>query len=62
MKPQDLSLAKDPDLRASLPALQRAAEIAKKIAMQTSTSIVVVQDGRLVHLSADELRSALPDV
>ena len=56
MSAQDLSKAKDPDLRASLAALQRAAAEARKIAIQTNTHIVVVKDGKLVRLSADELR------
>ena len=57
MKNQDISQAKDPDLRASLVAMQRAAELAKQIAIQTNTSIVTVQDGQIVHISAQELRN-----
>ena len=58
MSAQDFSKAKDPDLRASLAALQRAAAEARKIAIQTGTHIVVMKDGKLVRLSADELRQA----
>lgn len=58
MNAQDLSKAKDPDLRASLAALQRAATEARKIAIQTDTHIVVMEDGKLVRLSADQLRHA----
>ena len=57
MKVKDISQAKDPDLRASFVALQRAAELAKQIAIQTDTSIVTVQDGQIVHISAQELRN-----
>ena len=57
MKLQDISQAKDPDLRASLFAMQRAAELAKQIAIQTNTSIVTVQDGQIVHIPAQELRN-----
>jgi hypothetical protein len=57
MKLQDISQAKDPDLRASFVAMQRAAELAKQIAIQTDTSIVTVQDGQIVHISAQELRN-----
>jgi len=32
MKAQDLSKAKDPDLRASLAAMRRAAALARKVA------------------------------
>ena len=56
MKAKDLSTAKDPELRGSLAAMQRAAAMARKIAIQTNTAIVVVQDGKVVHISADQLR------
>lgn len=52
MKPKDLSLAKNPDLRASFAALQRAAELARKVAVQTDTAIVVVENGRLIRIPA----------
>lgn len=50
--------AKDPDLRASLKALRRAAQLARKTAIQTDTSIVIVQDGKMVRLTAQELRES----
>ena len=56
MSTQDISKAKNPDLRGSLAAMQRAAKLARKVAVQTDTGIVLVQDGKLVHISADELR------
>lgn len=56
MKTKDISEARDPDLRASMAALQRAAALARKTAIQTDTGIVVVKGGRLVRISADELR------
>ena len=56
MKSQDLSQAKDPDLRASLAAIQRAAQLARRTAIQTETGIVIVRDGKIVHISAEELR------
>ncbi len=56
MNGNDLSKAKDPDVRASLGALRRAAQLARQIAIQTETSLVVVSDGRLLRISADELR------
>jgi hypothetical protein len=54
---QDLSKAKKPDLRASLAAMQRAAEQARKIAIRTDTALVVVRDGKLMRIPADELRA-----
>ena len=56
MKPQDLSKARNPDLRASLAAMVRAAELARQIAVQTGTAIVVVRDGKPVRITAEELR------
>jgi len=56
MKPQDLSKARNPDLRASLAAMLRAAELARQTALQTGTAIVVVREGKLVRITAEELR------
>ncbi len=56
MTPQDLSKAKNPDLRASLAAMQRAAELARKTAVQTDTAIVIVKDGKLLRIPAEQLR------
>lgn len=56
MNANDISNAKDPDLRASLVALRRAAQQARKTAIQTETNLVIVKDGRMQRISADELR------
>lgn len=56
MKPQELSKARNPDLRASLAAMLRAAELARQTALQTGTAIVVVRDGKPVRITAEELR------
>lgn len=56
MNANDISNAKDPDLRASLGALRRAAQQARKTAIQTETNLVIVKDGRMQRISADELR------
>lgn len=55
MSPQDLPQAKNPDLRASLEAMRRAADMARRTAIQTDTGIVRVEDGRPVHVSAEQL-------
>jgi predicted ABC-type ATPase len=52
----DLAKAKDPDVRGSLAAMRRAAAMARKIAVQTDTGIVIVRDGKPVVISAQELR------
>jgi hypothetical protein len=56
MTQQELAKAKDPDLRFSLQAMRRAALQARKIAIQTETSIIIVQNEQLVRLSAEVLR------
>jgi hypothetical protein len=61
MKAQDLSKAKSPELRASLAALRRAGALARKTAIQTDTDLVIVQDGKLVRISADQLRREAQD-
>lgn len=54
----EIQNAKDPDLRASLNALRRAAQLARKTAIQTDTSIIVVREGKMVRITAEELRQA----
>ena len=51
-----ISEAKDPYLRSSLTALRRASALARKVAIQTDTGIVVVVDGKIVEINADVLR------
>lgn len=52
---KDISKAKNPDLRASLAAMRRAAEMARKVAIQTDTEIIVVRGGKPVRIPAAEL-------
>lgn len=56
MTNKDISKAKDPDLRNALVALRRASLMARKTAIDTGTNIVLVKDGRMIRISADELR------
>ena len=56
MNANDLANAKDPDVRASLQALQRAAQLARQTAIQTETHLIIVKDGQMLRISADELR------
>ncbi len=52
--------AKDPNLPASVAAMNRAAEAARKIAIQTGTNLIVVKDGLLVRIPPEVLRKATP--
>ena len=55
MNANDLSQAKNPDVRAALGALRRAAHSARKTAIQTNTHLVIVKDGRVQRIAASEL-------
>jgi hypothetical protein len=57
MTQKDISKAKNPDLRASMTAMRRAAALARRTAIQTDTAIVLVRDGKPVRISAAELRA-----
>lgn len=61
MKAQDLSKAKSPELRASLVALRRAGALARKTAIETDTDLVIVKDGKLIRISAEQLRREARD-
>ena len=56
MSTHDISTAKDPGLRASMVAMQRAAALARQTAIQTETHVVIMEDEKIVRISADELR------
>ena len=56
MMQNDLSRAKNPDLRSSMIAMRRAAAMARETAIRTGTEIVVVRDGKPVRIPAEQLR------
>lgn len=56
MTQHELWAARNPDLRASLAAMLRAAEMARETAIQTNTEIVLAKDGKPLHITAEELR------
>ena len=58
MTMKDIQEAKDPDLRASAAAMKRAAEAARKTAIQTGTNLIIVKDGKLTRIPAHALREA----
>lgn len=55
MTQQELSKARNADLRASLEAMRRAAQRAREIAIQTHTAIVILKDGKVQRVPAEEL-------
>lgn len=58
MTMKNIQEAKDPDLRASAAAMSRAAEAARKTAIQTGTNLIIVRDGKLTRISAQVLRES----
>ncbi len=54
MTQQELSKARNPDLRASLAAMLRAAELARQTAFQTGTAIIIVRGGKLLRIPAKQ--------
>jgi hypothetical protein len=61
MMQKELSAAKDQDLIASLPAMRRAARMAREQAILTGTAIVVMEGDRLVRIPAEEIRKQSQD-
>ena len=57
---RDISEARNPDMRESMAAMRRAAEMARTTAIQTGTGIVVSRDGKPVRISAAQLRANRP--
>jgi len=57
MKNKSIEQAKNPLLARAYPALVRAAEQARKLAMQTGTKIVVMRAGRIQHLSPNSSKA-----
>ncbi len=62
MTQQELFKAKDQDLIFSVAAINRAAALARQVAVQTGTAIVVCKDGKIIRRTAAELLASLePD-
>ena len=58
MTQHELSKAKDKDLITSLIAIKRAAGMARKVAMQTGTAIVISENQKIVRRTAAQLQAA----
>jgi len=61
MKKGSLQSARDPIIRGSLNALQRAALRARETAVRTQTDLIVERDGRVERITPIELTAAEPD-
>ncbi|AFY60253.1 hypothetical protein [Synechococcus sp. PCC 6312] len=56
MDKKDIANAKNPDLPASMDALRRASGLAIQTAIQTNTAIVIMENGKIVRISGEELK------
>ena len=52
---KDIREARDPAMRGSLAALERAAEDARRIAIQTGTELIVMRNGQICRLQPEEI-------
>jgi len=59
---KDIREARDPAMRRSLAALQRAAEDARRIAIQTGTELIVMRNGQICRLPPEEIAKLPPVV
>ena len=53
---RDLQEARDPDIRGSVAAMNRAAQSAREIAIQTNTDLIIMKNDNIVRISPEELR------
>ncbi|GAB1410348.1 hypothetical protein MASR1M90_15020 [Desulfovibrionales bacterium] len=51
----DINNAKDKMLQASVVALQRASKMARKIAIQTQTDLIIFEAGHIMRIPAQKL-------
>jgi len=59
---KDIREARDPAMRGSLAALERAAEDARRIAIQTGTELIVMRSGQICRLPPEEIAKLPPVV
>jgi len=52
----------DPAIRGALAALERAAEDARRIAVQTGTELIVMRNGQICRLPPEEIAKLPPVV
>jgi hypothetical protein len=59
---KDIRECSDPVMRSSMAAIQRAAEEARRIAIQTGTELIIMRDGEICSLSPEEIAKLPPVV
>jgi len=56
MNQKKIELAKDPDLAGSWVAIRRAAKRAAQVAVSTNTELVVLRNGKCVHVKPSDVK------
>lgn len=59
---KDILEPSDPAIRGALAALQRAAEDARRIAIQTGTELIIMRNGQICSLPPEEIAKLPPVV
>ena len=59
---KDIRECSDPVMRGSMAAIQRAAEEARRIAIQTGTELITMREGKICRLSPEEIAKLPPIV
>ncbi len=59
---KDIRECSDPVMRGSMAALERAAEEARRIAIQTGTDLIVMRDGQICRIPPEEIAKLPPVV
>jgi hypothetical protein len=59
---KDIRECRDPVMRGSMAAIQRAAEEARRIAIQTGTELITMRNGEICSLSPEEIAKLPPVV
>lgn len=59
---RDILEPSDPAIRGALAALERAAEDARRIAIQTDTELIVMRNGQICRLPPEEIAKLPPVV
>ena len=60
MNSKSIDLAKDSDARHAVAAMKRAAQAACQVARNTHTKLIVVRDGKLLEIAADDIVTVQP--
>lgn len=61
MTRRDIRQSKNPELRGSFEAMQRAGRMARRKAIETNTCLIRVENGKVVRVPPEQLRREMKD-